>query len=131
MDNDLNTALALTALYDVLKAKTNDRTKRALVEDFDTVLSLSLAEAAAKIREQTKAAEAAKSTQSAADSLAVVCLSPSADDALKAEVEALIRERAEAKKAKNFALADEIRGRLSGMGVSLKDGRNTVEWTVG
>ena len=41
----------------------------------------------------------------------------------------LIRERADAKKAKNFADADAIREKLSAMGVTLKDGKNTVEWT--
>ena len=37
MGNDLNTSQAVTVLYDVLKADTNDATKRALVEDFDSV----------------------------------------------------------------------------------------------
>ena len=35
MDNDLNTSLAVTALYDVLKYKTNDATKLATIADFD------------------------------------------------------------------------------------------------
>ena len=42
LDNDLNTSLAVTALYDALKAKTNDATRLAAVADFDRVLSLSL-----------------------------------------------------------------------------------------
>ncbi len=132
MDNDLNTALAVTALYDVLKAKISDASKLALIADFDSVLSLSLIEAAAKVREQNKAAAAAKSQASAGEGeLAVICLAQAADDAMKAEVEKLIRERAAAKKAKDFASADAIRDKLSGMGVTLKDGKNTVEWTVG
>ena len=131
MDNDLNTALALTALYDVLKAKTNDRTKLALLADFDAVLSLNLLEAAAKIREQNRAAAAAKSASQAGNGeLTVVCLAPDAGDELKAEVEALIRERAAAKKAKDFAAADAIRDKLASMGVTLKDGKGTVEWSV-
>jgi cysteinyl-tRNA synthetase len=40
--NDVNTAMALTVLYDVLKADTNDLTKAALIKDFDRVLSLDL-----------------------------------------------------------------------------------------
>jgi cysteinyl-tRNA synthetase len=132
MDNDLNTALAVTALYDVLKAKISDASKLALIADFDSVLSLSLIEAAAKVREQNKAAAAAKSQASAGEGeLAVICLAQAADDVMKAEVEKLIRERAAAKKAKDFASADAIRDKLSGMGVTLKDGKNTVEWTVG
>jgi cysteinyl-tRNA synthetase len=40
---------------------------------------------------------------------------------LAAEVEALIVERAEAKKAKNYARADEIRQYLAGKGITLVD----------
>ena len=38
LDNDLNTSLAVTALYDVLKAKVSDGTKRTLIGEFDQVL---------------------------------------------------------------------------------------------
>ena len=55
MGNDLNTSMGVTALFDVLKAKTNDATKLALIGDFDSVLSLGLLEKAA-----AKRAEAAQ-----------------------------------------------------------------------
>ena len=42
LDADLNTSLAITALYDVLKYDTTDRTKAALLREFDEVLSLDL-----------------------------------------------------------------------------------------
>ncbi len=42
LENDLNTSLALTVLYDVLKSTTNDYTKLKLISDFDKVLSLDL-----------------------------------------------------------------------------------------
>ena len=42
--NDLNTSMAITVLYDVVKADTNDATKLALINDFDYVLSLNLYE---------------------------------------------------------------------------------------
>ena len=42
MGNDLNTSMGVTALFDVLKTKTNDATKLALIGDFDSVLSLGL-----------------------------------------------------------------------------------------
>lgn len=48
MDNDLNTSLAVTSLYDVLKYKTSDETKLRLLEKFDTVLDLDLLAAADK-----------------------------------------------------------------------------------
>ena len=42
MDNDLNTSLALTAIYNVLKSNMNDYTKFKLISEFDEVLSLDL-----------------------------------------------------------------------------------------
>ena len=53
-----NTSLAITAVYDVLKAKTNDATKLAALEDFDRVLSLNLIPAAEALRKK-EAEEAA------------------------------------------------------------------------
>lgn len=52
MGNDLNTSMGITAVFDVLKAKTSDATKLALIGDFDTVLSLDLLEKAEKIRQE-------------------------------------------------------------------------------
>ena len=110
MDNDLNTSLAVTALYDVLKAKTNDATKLALFEDFDKVLSLDLIGHANALR--AKQEEEAKKANAAPEGV-----SPE----LAQEVEALIVERAEAKKAKNYARADEIRKYLADKGITLVD----------
>ena len=42
VSNDVNTSMAMTILYDALKAGTNDATQLALVESFDKVLSLDL-----------------------------------------------------------------------------------------
>ena len=110
MDNDLLTSLAVTALYDVLKAKTNDATKLALIADFDRVLSLDLIGHADALR--AKMEEEAKKANAAPEGV-----SPE----LAAEVEALIVERAEAKKAKNYVRADEIRQYLAGKGITLVD----------
>ena len=48
MDNDLNTSLAITAVYDALKAKVSDATKIALIKDYEKVLSLGLINAVEK-----------------------------------------------------------------------------------
>lgn len=93
LSDDLNTANALTVLYEVLKHDMNNKTKLALIEDFDQVLSLSLL----KVEE--------------------------IDDDLKQQVFELIAERTEAKKEKNFARADEIREILKNMGIQIKDTR--------
>ena len=112
LDNDLNTSLAVTALYDVLKAKVSDATKLALIADYDTVLSLGLIEHANELRhreEEKKAAEA----KALADAAAA--------DPFVAEILGLIEERRAAKKAKNFAEADRIRDYLASKGVTLID----------
>ena len=112
LDNDLNTSMAVTALYDVLKAKTNDKTKLALIEDFDSVLCLNLLSAAEALRNAEPAA-------------------PAADADLVKEIEALIEERKEAKKAKNYARADEIRATLTEMGVTLIDTKEGTTYRIG
>ncbi len=117
MDNDLNTSMAVTVLYDVLKAKTNDRTKLALLDSFDTVLGLKLLEKAAALRAKPSAAPAA-------GEFAVISESGEAD----AQVEAMIRERAEAKKAKNFAEADRLRDELKAQGIEVTDIPNGAKW---
>ena len=50
------------------------------------------------------------------------------EESLDAKVEELIAQRQAARKAKDFARADEIRDTLSGMGIQLKDTREGVKW---
>ncbi len=109
MCNDLNTSLAITALYDVLKYKTNDKTKLLLLDEFDQVLSLDLLKAADEVRKKAEA-EAAKKLEG-----------------VDPEILALVEERTAAKKAKNFARADEIRDMLKDRGITLKDTPQGVE----
>ena len=118
MDNDLNTSMAVTVLYDVLKAKTTDATKLAALDSFDQVLGLKLTEKAAALRKGQEAAPAA-------GGFTVV----SEDGREDPQVEALIRARADAKKAKNFAEADRIRDELKAMGITLMDTPQGVKWS--
>ena len=105
LDNDLNTSLAVTALYDVLKAETNGATKRALIASFDEVLGLGLLEHAAAMKEREAApAERAE------------------------EIEALIAQRTAAKAAKNWAEADRIRDELKAQGIELIDTKEGTTW---
>ena len=110
LGNDLNTSLAITAVYDVLKYKTNDRTKLALLADFDYVLGLDLIAKADKKRKELAAAPKA-------GEFTVISESGEED----AEVEAMIRARQDAKKAKNFAEADRIRDELRAQGIEIID----------
>ena len=101
LDNDLSTSLAVTALYDLLKAKTNAATKLALVAEYDTVLGLDLIKAAENLNVKEE--------------------KPVSDDPFIREIEELIQKRADAKKAKDYATADAIRKELSDKGVTLID----------
>ena len=114
LDNDINTSLGVTVLYDVLKAKTNDKTKLALLADFDKVLSLSLLDEAKKIKESKK--EEAEA--------------PAADDDFSKYVEEQLALRAEAKKAKNWAEADRIRDELTAKGVKILDTPEGAKWSL-
>lgn len=49
-------------------------------------------------------------------------------DALEAEIEEMIAARQQARKERNFALADEIRQKLLDMGIILEDTREGVKW---
>ncbi len=92
LDNDMNTSLALTAVYDVLKADINDKTKRAVIADFDKVLALDLLKPYEEEKEEGDP-----------------------------EILAKIAERAAAKKAKDYARADAIRAELAAAGITLID----------
>ena len=110
LDNDLNTSLAVTVLYDVLKSPLNAATKRALFGEFDTVLALGLTDG-----------EAASAAPAAAPTGGMTA----------AEIEAAIAARAEAKKNKNYAEADRIRAALAERGVTLPDTPSGTTYTVG
>ncbi len=118
LDNDLNTSLAVTCLYDVLKYKTNDATKLAVLADFDSVLSLSLIEKADRKREELKKQAVT------AGQFTIVSESGESD----AEVEAKIMARQDAKKAKNFAEADRIRDELKAAGIEVTDIPHGAKW---
>ena len=115
MDNDLNTSLSVTALYDVLKAKTGAATKLAAIADFDKVLCVGLIAAAERI-----VAEEKRAAEEAAAAIA--------NDPFACYVEDMIAQRAAAKKAKDYARADEIRAELLEKGVVLTDTSQGTKW---
>ena len=107
LDADLNTSLAVTAVYDVLKAKCSDDTKLAALAEFDTVLSLDLLSAAEKLR--------ARQAQEAAQ-------------AADPRIDALVAQRTAAKKARDFATADRIRDELKAQGIEIIDTPQGTKW---
>ena len=104
--NDVNTAMGITLLYDVLKEDLNGATKRAIIEDYDYVLSLDLL----KEPENVAAADV--------------------DPELVKYIEAKIEERKAAKKEKDFAKKDAIRDELLSKGITIKDTREGVVWSI-
>ena len=101
--------MAITVIYDLLKADTNDKTKRRLIEDFDQVLSLDFLGAAQAMKEEKSGA---------------------ADEELTAFIQEKIAERAAAKKERDFAKADAIREDLLARGVAIKDTREGTVWEL-
>ena len=97
--------MAITVLYDMLKANMSDATKYALAESFDEVLSLNLT-----------TAHAAKEADN------------SVDAELESYILSKIEERKAAKKEKDFAKADAIRSELLEKGIILEDTREGVKW---
>ncbi|MDE6056247.1 MAG: cysteine--tRNA ligase, partial [Lachnospiraceae bacterium] len=103
--DDLNSSMAITVLYDMLKDDMPDATKYALAESFDEVLSLNLT-----------TAHAAREADNGVDA------------ELESYVLARIEERKAAKKEKDFARADAIRNELLEKGIVLEDTREGVKW---
>ena len=108
LGNDINTAMGITVLYDVLKSKANNATKLALIGEFDKVMGLDLIKKA-----EEKASSANDNTN--------------AD--IPAEVMELVEQRKAARKEKNFALADELRDKIAELGYAIKETRQGTEIT--
>ena len=115
LDSDINTSLAITAVYDALKADTNDATKLAAIADFDYVLSLALIEKA----KAQKAKEAAT-----VKTVGEIVIEGEGDP----EIDAIVKARAEAKKAKNWPEADRIRDELKARGIEVVDTPQGAKW---
>lgn len=98
MDDDLNTADAISAIFELITA-INTAVKDGASKEF-----------------------AQKSLDTLMELATVVgLLQQDADEAVDDDIQALVDERQEARKAKNFARADEIRDMLKARGITLKD----------
>ena len=105
MDDDLNTADALAAIFELVKFANTEVTENSSKAFVDRVLQ--------EIRELCEI-----------QGLIVDRKKESLDD----EIEAMIAERQAARKAKDFARADEIRDELLAKGIILEDTREGVKW---
>jgi cysteinyl-tRNA synthetase len=102
LSDDLNTSLALTTLFNVLKSDLTNEQKRYLVRRFDEVLSLDL------LNDNNN----------------------ETDSELVSYIESKIEERNKAKKDRNFELADSIRNELLEKGITLIDTREGTKYEV-
>ena len=108
MDDDFNTADAITAIYELVK-----------------FINVNITEGFSK-----KSALAAQKMFNELCSVLGILQSEEKEeeDPEKEKIESLIAKRAEAKKAKDFATADAIRDELAAMGITIKDTRQGVQW---
>ena len=100
LEDNLNTSNALTVLYDVIKSNISNITKIKLIESFDKVLSLDLLK-----EDKTNTEDVSY-------------------------INKMIEKRTEAKKNKNYELADSIRNELLEKGIILKDTREGTTYEV-
>ena len=105
MDDDFNTADAVSAIFELVKftnTKASESSSKAFVQALkDEIVTLS-------------------------DICGLIV--DKKEEILDTEIEALIQERQEARKSKNFARADEIRDMLAAQGIILEDTREGVKW---
>jgi cysteinyl-tRNA synthetase len=109
MDDDLNTAEALAAVFEYIRAINTALDEGKVQED-------NRWEAAKVLEVFDKVFDVLNPTATATASLS------------DAEIEARIEERKQAKRARNFALADEIRDSLLQNGVTIEDTKDGVRW---
>ena len=105
MEDDFNTADAIAAIFELVKyanTKVNEVSSAAFVEAISSML-LTMADICGLILEVK-------------------------EEILDEEIEALIQARQDARKAKDFAKADEIRNQLLEQGIILEDTREGVKW---
>lgn len=105
MDDDFNTADAISAIFEIV------RLSNSTISEASTKAYVSyVKETMGKL----------------CDVLGII--TEKKEEILDSEVEDLIAKRQQARKDKNFALADEIRGQLLDMGIILEDTREGVKW---
>ena len=105
MDDDFNTADAITAIFELIKLSNTSLNEKSTVEYANGLLNIILP---------------------LCDTLGII--TERKVEILDSEIEDLIEQRTSARKNKDFALADKIRNELLEMGIVLEDTREGVKW---
>ena len=104
MDDDFNTADAISAIFEMVKYANTLKPEEVSAAAWDDLRSTLL-----------KLAD-------------ILGIEEPKQEMLDADIEALIAERQTARKAKNYARADEIRSQLAAQGILLEDTKDGVKW---
>jgi cysteinyl-tRNA synthetase len=131
--NDLNTAEARAPIFELVRsANTAMDQGQLLARDRDAMLAvLADFDAVFDVIEDHDAEPTRQALEWAAQAGRMEDVAPELVDRQSmsdAEVEALVGERAQAKKQRNFARADEIRKELAGKGIVIEDSKDGVRW---
>ena len=105
MDDDFNTADAISAIFELVKLA-NTTADESGTREFVSYMKTMIEELC--------------------DVLGII--TEKKEEVLDSEIEEMIEARQQARKDRNFALADEIRGKLLDMGIVLEDTREGVKW---
>ena len=111
-----------------------EKFEAAMEDDFNTADAVSAVFELVKLANSTADADStAAYVKGLEDLISRLCevlgiITERKTEVLDEEIEAMIAARQQARKEKNFALADEIRGKLLDMGIVLEDTREGVKW---
>ncbi len=105
MEDDFNTADAISAIFELVKLANSTADENST---------------------KTYVSYLKKMIEELCDVLGLI--TEKKEEALDSQVEEMIAARQQARKEKNFALADQIRGQLLEMGIVLEDTREGVKW---
>jgi cysteinyl-tRNA synthetase len=121
MDDDLNTAEALAAVFEYIR-ETNT------VLDEDRFPDGNRGDATKVLAAFDLVFDVLRGNEAAGVPAGVLAKDETASGLSEADIEALIAERSAAKKGRNFAVADEIRATLLDKGIVIEDTKDGVRW---
>jgi cysteinyl-tRNA synthetase len=131
--NDLNTAEARAPIFDLIRAANTAMDHgQLLAGDRDAILAVLAAfDAVFDVIEDHDAEATSRALQWAADAGRLADVAPEllARESLTDEaIDALVAERTQAKRQRNFARADQIRNELAEKGITIEDSKDGVRW---
>jgi len=136
MEDDLNTARALGAVFDLVSdvnaALDSGQVKQGdvplvlkVLDEFDEIFAVLNDDDAAKVRATVEWAQAEGKSDKISETAAEIAKAASLSDA---EIEKLVAEHSQARASRNFARSDAIRNQLAEKGIILENTKDGVRW---